>query len=166
MLASMGLRGALLLAMAGTIGCDRLTKHLATGTLAATPGRSFLGGAIQLGYAENPGAFLGLGASWPPATRLIVFATATALGLWLIAALARRLRGRPALVGLGLIAGGSVSNLADRLVGGHVIDFLYVGIGPLHTGIFNVADVAILAGAILVVAFGRQAGPPTSAVSA
>jgi signal peptidase II len=71
--------------------------------------------------------------------------------------LARRLRGRPALAGLGLIAGGSMSNLADRLVGGHVIDFLYVGIGPLHTGIFNVADAAILAGGILVVAFGRQA---------
>ena len=66
--------------MAGTIGCDRLTKHVATDALAGTTGRSFLGGAIRLDYAENPGAFLGLGASWPPATRLIVFATATVPG--------------------------------------------------------------------------------------
>ncbi|MEO5821955.1 MAG: signal peptidase II [Vicinamibacteraceae bacterium] len=155
MLATIGLPGALLLAMAGAIGCDRLTKHVATVTLAGTPGRSFLGGAIQLEYAENPGAFLGLGSAWPPATRLVVFATATFLGLWLIASLSRRLRVWPASVGLGLIAGGSLSNLADRVVGGSVVDFLYVGVGPVHTGIFNVADVAIVAGAILVVAFGR-----------
>jgi signal peptidase II len=142
--------------MAGTIGCDRLTKLVATDRLAGTPGRSFLGGAIQLEYAENPGAFLGLGADWPPTTRLIVFATATALGLWLIVVLARRLRQGPALVGLGLIAGGSLSNLADRLVGGSVVDFLYVGVGPVHTGVFNVADAAIIAGAILVVTFGRS----------
>lgn len=153
--ATIGLRGALLLAMAGTIGADRLTKRLATATLAETAGRSFLGGAIQLEYAENPGAFLGLGSDWPPATRLIVFATATALGLWLIVVLARRLHRRPALAGLGLIAGGALSNLADRLVGGSVVDFLYLEAGPVHTGVFNVADVAIVGGAILVVAFGR-----------
>ena len=162
MLATIGLRGALLLAMAGTIACDRVTKHLAADALAGRPGRSFLGGVIQLDYAENPGAFLGFGSGWPPAVRLIVFATATILGLWLIATLARHLRARPVLVGLGLIAGGSVSNLADRLVAGSVVDFLYVSVGPLHTGIFNVADAAIVAGAILVVAFGRR-GTATSA---
>jgi signal peptidase II len=162
MLATVGLRGVLLLAMAGTIACDRLTKHLAADALAGRPGRSYLGGAIQLDYAENPGAFLGLGSGWPPAVRLIVFATATILGLWLIATLARHLRAWPVLVGLGLIAGGSVSNLADRLVAGHVVDFLYVGVGPLHTGIFNVADTAILAGGILVIAFGRRAEPRPS----
>ena len=166
MLATIGLRGALFLAMAGTIGCDRLTQHLATDTLAGKAGQSFMAGTIELDYAENPGAFLGLGSDWPPTTRLIVFATATALGLWLVVALARRLRQRPALVGLGLIAGGAVSNLADRLVVGRVIDFLCVGIGPLRTGIFNVADVAILSGAILVIAFGRHARPPASSPAA
>jgi len=148
--------------MAGTIGADRLTKHLAAGHLAGTMGRAFLGGAIQLEYAENPGAFLGLGSDWPPTTRLIVFATATALGLWLIVVLARRLHQWPSRVGLGLIAGGSLSNLADRLVGGSVVDFLYVGVGPVHTGVFNLADVAIVAGAVLLVAFGRDAGPRPS----
>jgi len=81
------------------------------------------------------------------------------LGLLLIAKLARRLRHGPALAGLGLIAGGSLSNLADRLADGTVVDFLYVGVGPLHTGVFNVADMAIVAGAILVVAFGRRRAP-------
>jgi signal peptidase II len=150
-----GWRAVLLVATAATIGCDRLSKRLAADTLAGTPGRSFLGGAVQLEYAENPGAFLGLGSDWPPTTRLIIFATATALGLWLVVVLARRLRQPPALVGLGLIAGGSLSNLADRLATGAVVDFLYVGIGPVHTGVFNLADAAIVAGAALVVAFGR-----------
>jgi signal peptidase II len=151
-----GLRAALLVATAATIGCDRLTKHLATAELAGTPGRSFLGGAVQLEYAENPGAFLGLGAAWPASVRLAVFAAATALGLLLIVTLARHLHRPPALVGLGLIAGGSLSNLADRLATGAVVDFLHVGVGPLHTGVFNVADAAIVAGAILIIAFGRR----------
>jgi len=56
------LRAALLVATAATVGCDRLTKHLASDALAGEPGRSFLGGMVQLEYAENPGAFLGLGA--------------------------------------------------------------------------------------------------------
>jgi len=49
-----------------------------------------------------------------------------------------------------LIVGGGVSNLIDRVrYGGYVVDFLNVGIGPLRTGIFNVADMAIMAGVVL-----------------
>lgn len=47
------------------------------------------------------------------------------------------------------VAGGS-SNLLDRLTRGSVIDFMNVGLGPLRTGIFNVADMAIMLGAGLV----------------
>ena len=42
---------------------------------------------------------------------------------------------------------GGASNLADRIIYGMVIDFMNVGIGPLRTGIFNVADMAIMLGA-------------------
>jgi signal peptidase II len=49
-------------------------------------------------------------------------------------------------VGLALYLAGGASNLVDRVVRGSVIDFMNVGVGPLRTGIFNVADVAILAG--------------------
>lgn len=155
------LRAALLVAAAATIGADRLTKHLATATLAGAPGRSFLGGTVQLDYALNPGAFLGFGGSWPASVRLLVFTAFTALGVVVIAALARRVRVVPAQVGLGLIAGGALSNFGDRLVAGSVVDFLYLELGPLHTGVFNIADVAILAGGILVVLFGQAAPRPT-----
>jgi signal peptidase II len=53
-------------------------------------------------------------------------------------------------VSVALIVGGGVSNLIDRVrYGGYVVDFLNVGIGPLRTGIFNVADMAIMAGVVL-----------------
>jgi signal peptidase II len=164
-----GRRLALLLAMAGTIGCDRLTKHVAGDMLAGTPGQSLLGGSVRLEYAENPGAFLGFGAGWPPQVRMTIFVAATVVGLFVMARLARRLRHAPgALFGLALIAGGALSNMSDRLAYGSVVDFIHVGVGPVRTGIFNVADVAIMAGAALLIAAiaapGNQpaASPPPS----
>ena len=58
-----------------------------------------------------------------------------------------------ALLGLAFFVAGGASNLADRLARGTVTDFINVGVGSLRTGIFNVADVAIMLGAALV-AFG------------
>jgi len=54
------------------------------------------------------------------------------------------------LAALCLFAAGGASNWADRLVRGSVVDFLNVGFGPVRTGIFNVADVAVMAGACLL----------------
>ena len=163
MIVRLGLRGALLVAMAGTIGCDRVTKRLAAAALDGRPVRSLLGDALRLEYAENTGAFLGLGADLPPRVRLTVFALATLVGLAVIAGLGRRLRhAPPALFGLALFAAGSLSNLADRVAYGSVVDFLNVGVGPLRTGIFNVADVAIFAGAALVVAASGRSDRATS----
>jgi signal peptidase II len=52
----------------------------------------------------------------------------------------------------GLVIGGGVSNLVDRLwYGGYVVDFLNVGIGPVRTGIFNFADVFIMVGVLLLI---------------
>jgi signal peptidase II len=52
-----------------------------------------------------------------------------------------------ALLGVALVAAGGASNLVDRITQGMVIDFMNVGIGPLRTGIFNVADMALMLGA-------------------
>jgi len=50
-------------AVLGTIGCDRVTKHLAATTLAGAPGRAYFAETVWLGYVENPGGFLSLGAA-------------------------------------------------------------------------------------------------------
>ncbi len=55
-------------------------------------------------------------------------------------------------VGLALILGGALGNLWDRLVNGHVVDFLDFYLGSYHWPAFNVADSAIVAGAVLLVA--------------
>ena len=146
-------RGVLLcLLLAGTAGCDRVTKHLAVTTLAGAPDQSFFGDMVRLQYHENPGAFLSLGASWPPIARAALFQFGNALFLAAAGFLASRYRwSRVASCGLVLFLAGGLSNLADRLAIGSVIDFLNVGIGPIRTGIFNVADVAIMAGVAMVV---------------
>ncbi len=142
----------LLVAVLGTIGCDRVTKHVATTTLAGRPSRSYLGGTVWLGYAENRGGFLSLGASLPPSVRAVIFTGVTGLMLVGVTALGFRHRWRGwHAVGLALFVAGGVSNWVDRFVRGSVVDFVHVGIGPVRTGIFNVADVAIMLGAIIVV---------------
>jgi signal peptidase II len=68
---------------------------------------------------------------------------------------------RTQVVGLALITSGGLGNLIDRLLNeGAVVDFIVLGRdGLIHTGVFNVADVAILAGILLFLLMGgRQSG--------
>jgi len=142
---------ALCLLLAATAGCDRVTKHLAMTNLAGMPGRSFLADTIRLDYHENPGGFLSAGATWRPEVRAAVFQVANGAFLLGILILAGRYQwSRLASAGLLLIVAGGISNLIDRIAMGRVIDFLNVGSGPLRTGIFNVADVAIFTGVALL----------------
>jgi signal peptidase II len=161
-MSSIAKRAALLLLICATIGCDRMTKHFAAVTLVGEPGQSFLADTVRLEYTENTGGFLGLGADWPPAARTALFTIGT--GLMLLATGVAAVRGQwsgIALVGFSLFVAGGVSNLADRLARGSVIDFLNVGLGPLRTGIFNVADMAVMLGVcMLALAEMRTAGRP------
>ncbi len=138
--------------MLGTIGCDHATKYVAVTTLMGTPSRSYLGNLLRLGYAENTGGFLSVGESLPPAIRTVVFTAATGVILLGLAILVFRTRfDQWTGLGLALFVAGGASNWIDRLVRGTVIDFLNLGIGTVRTGIFNVADIAIMLGAALLV---------------
>jgi signal peptidase II len=141
-------RGVLLcLLLAATAGCDRVTKHLAMTTLAGSPGHSYLGDTVRLDYHENAGGFLSAGSTWRPEIRVAVFQLANGAFLLGTLFLATRFQwSRLARVGLILFLAGGLSNLIDRITLGTVIDFMNIGIGPVRTGIFNVADVAIVAG--------------------
>ncbi len=147
-----GVRFVLVIAIGATIGCDRVTKHIAATTLSEAPTRSFLADTFRLEYAENTGAFLGLGQDWPPKVRTTVFGIGSGLLLVALAVVARRAHWpKRALFGVALVIAGGASNLLDRITYGMVIDFMNVGIGPLRTGIFNVADMAIMLGAGILV---------------
>ena len=144
-------RLALLLLILGTVGCDHVTKRFAADVLSTSPRRSFMNDAVRFEYAENTGGFLGLGADWPALARTGVFTVGNALLLAALAVAAVRARWSGlAVVGITLVVAGGASNLVDRLIRGSVIDFMSVGIGPWRTGIFNVADMAVMLGAALV----------------
>jgi signal peptidase II len=144
-----------LLACLATIGCDRLTKHVAATMLAGSAPRSLLADTVRLSYAENTGGFLSLGANLTPARRVLVFTIATGLLLLGLGTAAVRAGWQGTrLAGVALVVAGGASNWIDRVVAGAVVDFMNIGIGPVRTGIFNVADVAIMLGVVLVVVGG------------
>lgn len=150
---------AALAAIASIVGCDRVTKHIAAEMLAGAPAKSYWLDTVRLTYAENPGSFLSLGAGLPHFVRFGVFVVAAGLMLVFIAAYAIRHRWAGAeLYGSALMIAGGTSNLIDRIVDGRVVDFLNVGLGPVRTGIFNLADAALTTG-LLILALGwyRQA---------
>ena len=140
------------------VGCDQATKSVAKTYLSETQTIVLLGDTVRLQLARNYGAFLSLGASIGESSRGMLMSVV--VGAVLAALLAYLFISKPEnpIVGIAvaLIVGGGVSNLIDRLrYGGYVVDFLNVGIGPLRTGIFNVADMAIMLGVVLW-AFGDK----------
>jgi signal peptidase II len=149
----------ILLVLIACVGADQAMKVVAQQTLAGRPPVSLLGGTVVLTYAENPGAFLSLGATLPAAMRTALFGVfvAVVLAALLIFLLGNHTLGTSQLIGLSLLAGGGVGNLIDRLArDGLVRDYIHIGIGSLRTGVFNVADVAIVGGVILVALAASQ----------
>jgi len=160
---------ALGLVLFSTVGCDQATKAVARTHLAGESSLSFLGGLFRLHYAENPGAFLSLGARFSPQTQywiFVVLVSGILLGLliYLVAATLREQDRLPGmvLVALALFLGGGVGNLIDRLIhDGRVSDFMVIRLGWVSTGVFNVADMALMlaVGLIAVSTFaGRHEG--------
>ena len=143
---------AALLAVA-TVALDQSTKALARGLLEGRGRLSYLGDLFRLELTRNAGAFLSLGSSLPPGLRGPILTWGVALLALGTAWVALRHRGSPAVsAGAALVAGGGLGNLWDRLAAnGLVADFMNLGLGRLRTGIFNVADLAIVTGVALLV---------------
>lgn len=147
----------LILAVLSCAGCDRATKQVAKHALASSPPVSLLNDFVRFEYVENEGAMLGLGSNLPREGRILLFVVFAGAGLLLAVAYvarAHRLDLGPTLA-LSLFAGGGVGNLVDRIINdGAVTDFVSVGFGRLRTGVFNLADVAIMVGALVLVLWG------------
>lgn len=144
------LLGVLLLLL-GTVACDQATKRIATETFSEAVPYALAGGAVELMYSENHGAFLGLGAGLEPLTRFWLFTVGVTLLLLVFVVKLLLARGIVELVGWSLVVGGGLGNLIDRVrYGGRVVDFVRVGFGEWRTGIFNLADAAIVLGLLLL----------------
>lgn len=145
------------------VGCDQATKTIAMNSLRDQPARSYFADTVRFDYAQNPGGFLSVGANLPDSFRTSLFIGANCammLGLSFFLLFKRNI---PLLlfVSLAFVMSGGVGNLIDRLSNnGLVTDFINVGIGPIRTGVFNVADMAITFGAIAVGIMAVKADQP------
>jgi len=146
----------------GCIGFDQATKVMAKDYLASIGPLSYAGDLFRFYYTENRGAFLSLGALLPEGMRFWVFTILAGLvlsGIFIFVILSDERRLLP-VVAYTLVVGGGLSNLIDRVLNdGAVVDFMNVGLGGLRTGIFNVADMAITAGVVLLMLVGFRHGP-------
>jgi signal peptidase II len=149
--------------LAGTIALDQITKVFARQSLSYQV-LSYLGDTVRVTHTENAGAFLSLGAGIEGPTRFWIFTVGVALfmvaALWVL--LKKNTMPLSTTIALTLVVGGGIGNLIDRAMKGTVTDFMNVGIGWLRTGIFNVADMVIMAG-VGVLIFQSFKKPESSA---
>lgn len=144
-------RIVLLLALI-VLALDQLTKLWVAAVLPLWASKTVIPGFFNLVHVLNKGAAFGflndLDAMWRP----YFFLAATALAIVLILHLLRTVPREDTVLftALGLILGGAVGNLTDRIRLGEVVDFLDFYIGKYHWPAFNVADVAISIGSVLL----------------
>lgn len=127
---------------------DQITKLIAVATLEGQPSIEVIGSILKLTFVRNPGAAFSLGSGYT-----IIFSLLALVVVGVIIYTAPTLGSLGWAIALGGILGGSLGNLTDRLLRepgflrGHVVDFLQLPNWP----IFNVADMAVVGAAILMV---------------
>jgi signal peptidase II len=155
------LAGWLYAVAAAVYVADRVSKLLAEHHLQGRPPIKLVPGVLDLSFTTNSGGAFGLfgGASW------LFFAASVLVGA-VIAYASLSLPGRALAVGLGLVLGGALGNVTDRLVNrgeldGQVVDFIHLH----HWPVFNVADSAIVVGAavLLLASLRRERGDRVAA---
>jgi signal peptidase II len=132
---------------------DRATKLLIIQTLRLGQGIPVIPGFFDIVFVLNPGAAFGFLATLSEQVRNPLFILISVVAVILIIFYhTRYLRShRLVSVALGLVLGGAVGNLIDRLRYGMVVDFLDVHVGQYHWPAFNVADSAISIGVSLMI---------------
>lgn len=142
------------------IGCDQSTKFLAKKHLNKSETVRVIDGYFILHYTENSGGFMSLFSSLPKTVRffLLSFLPSIALALMLYYLIRQKDLPPAHLFSLSCLIGGGVSNIADRILFEHVVDFMNIGIGSIRTGIFNFADLSIMFGSVTLVlaAYSRE----------
>lgn len=142
------------------VALDQLSKALVVHYLEHDPPRVVIRGVLDLEVARNSGAAfsIGTGSTW-------VFTLIAVAVVVVIARVARRLTNPWWALALGLLLGGAVGNLVDRLVRspgfphGHVVDWVHLH----HWPVFNLADSAITVGGVVAVLLSlRDRGPAGS----
>lgn len=132
----------------GVVVLDQLAKAWLVANVAPGDVVEVVGDWVRLVQHQNSGALFGLFRD-----QAIVFGMLSIVVIGLIVGYHARLgRSRYMSIALGLLLGGAIGNLLDRLRLGYVVDFVDIGIGDLRFYTFNVADSAISAAILLLAA--------------
>jgi signal peptidase II len=136
--------GGLALVAGAAVAADQITKHVVTSTVAIDDSVHVLG-PLSIHHVQNTGIAFGLFAG---ATALVTGVTAAAI-VWMLVFFARSAARHPVLpAAFGLVIGGSLSNLVDRMWLGHVTDFIDLDWWTFR--IFNLADSFIVVGVVIL----------------
>lgn len=163
------LRVAIALLTLSLFGCDHATKIAAEASLSNGRAIGVVSGVLELRYAPNPDTAFSLLRTFGIDRAPNVLLAASALALVAVVAMwiaSRKRASRAQHVGFALVLAGALGNVVDRAMRGYVVDFIHLTRWP----IFNVADIAVVAGAILLALCAlfpaRSAGLPGRAPSA
>lgn len=139
--------GGFVLLAAAIVIADQVTKALLVGALAQGESVAVIGDVVRLVHGRNTGGLFGMFRDAAP-----IFAAASIVVVGFIAWYHGRAGRSPYLtLTLGLLLGGAIGNLIDRIARGYVVDFVDAGLGTLRWYTFNVADAAISAALLLLV---------------
>jgi len=157
----------LLLAFA-VLALDRFSKWAVSHNIALHENINVIPGFFRLTHVQNRGAAFGLFSESASEYKVAVLVLFSVVALVVVSTLLWKNSHRMTTtgVGLALILGGALGNLWDRVVTGHVIDFLLFYVGSYQWPAFNVADTAIVVGAVLLVAEILFAKPPAQRMAA
>lgn len=147
------LRAAIIIAIIMlNIGCDQVSKSIVRSHIEAYSSLRFLGGHFMLTRVENTGAFLSMGDQIPGYLHAILLSIIPAAfliwGIWYL--ISNTALSRATIIGICFMIGGGAGNVFDRIIHGSVTDFLYIDFPPFHTGVFNMADLSITSGVIII----------------
>lgn len=143
----------ILLILICNFGCDRISKIVIRQSIRDDQQFTFLNDHLTLTRVENSGAFLSLGNTMSHPFRFIFLSIIPllVLGYGLFFLLTNRNISKTTLTGICFVLGGGLGNVFDRIVYGSVTDFLHINFGIFQTGVFNLADVSIMSGMIMII---------------
>ncbi|MHA4894735.1 signal peptidase II [Pedobacter sp. PWIIR3] len=137
---------ATLVIVLATAGCDQISKNIVRTKIDLNEQIKIGIDNITLTKVENTGAFLSIGSFLPASVKftLLIILPCLVMLLGLYHVMINRRLPKMVVIGVALIVGGGIGNLFDRVVFGSVTDFLHIDFVIFKTGIFNVADMAIM----------------------
>lgn len=132
---------------------DRISKLIVESKMSLGQEIELIGQNFVLRYVKNTGAFLGMGSDLNPTLRILLLLVLPVLVLGYVTfyIYKNKTMDKWSLVAFCSIIGGGIANVYDRFVYGEVTDFFFVDLGGVFkTGIFNVADMSVTAGLIIL----------------